>query len=447
MTDYYLRSADGSDASDGLTWANAFATLLKGITTMAAGDNLFVADAHDESAAGDLSLDFSIGTPAAPLRVLCVDDTGDPEPPTALATGAKVGSGGGSGHQILFGAGYAYIYGIEFLSNRGGTSSTGDLHMKHSDPWIYWMEQCKLNMDSTSSAAMIQLGTDSSGGEGNALHMVECILEFSNVAQTLFPAGTITMVGGSIIGNQTALITLQTGGQLAIEMNGVDLSALVSGDSLVDVGLIANSGIVDFLHCKLGAAVALTTGTWGGTAARIRLIGSDSADTNYRYEEASYQGDLTTETTIIRTGGASDGTTGFSHKMVSSAGPEFFAPMHGPWINGWIDSTGSKTIKAQIVHDSVTNLQDDEVWIEVDYQSATATPEFSRADDRMADIFATAADQSLTGDTWTTTGMTNPNTQDLSVTKTVNEKGNFRARVVLAKPSYTIYACPKIEVT
>jgi len=173
----------------------------------------------------------------------------------------------------------------------------------------------------------------------------------------------------------------------------------------------------------------------------------DSADTNYRIAEHCYEGDLVQETTIVRTGGASDGTTSLAWNMTSSAGSTFWTPFYSPWISGWLDSTGSKTFTGQIVHDSVTNLQNDEVWLEVEYLGDGSFPLSTFADDRMADILATAADQSTTGDTWTTTGLTNPNTQDLSVTVTVNEKGPWRARFCLAKPSYTIYCCPKIDIT
>ena len=41
---YYVRSTDGSDASDGLTWANAKATLAGALAVAAAGERMEVGD-------------------------------------------------------------------------------------------------------------------------------------------------------------------------------------------------------------------------------------------------------------------------------------------------------------------------------------------------------------------------------------------------------------------
>jgi len=113
----------------------------------------------------------------------------------------------------------------------------------------------------------------------------------------------------------------------------------------------------------------------------------------------------------------------------------------------WNDAVGSsQTVTCEILHDSVTNLQDDEVWLETEYLGTSGFPLSLFANDRMADILATPADQAASSETWTTTGLTNPNKQKLVTTQTPQEKGWYRCRVVVAKPSYTLYACPKLAV-
>jgi hypothetical protein len=58
----------------------------------------------------------------------------------------------------------------------------------------------------------------------------------------------------------------------------------------------------------------------------------------------------------------------------------------------------------------------------------------------------TPAAQTASTATWTTTGLTTPNTQKLEVTFTPQKKGLVQARVVLAKASKTIYVDSKLTV-
>ena len=180
----------------------------------------------------------------------------------------------------------------------------------------------------------------------------------------------------------------------------------------------------------------------------VFLDNSDSADTQYRMQRHQYEGDSYSETTLVRTGGASDGTTPLSHKHVSSANSNFYTPLSGPEIVIWNDAVGSsQTVTCEILHDSVTNLQDDEVWLETEYLGTSGFPLSLFANDRAAYILATPADQAASSATWTTTGMTNPNKQKLVTTQTPQEKGWYRCRVALAKASYTIYGCPKLSIS
>ena len=64
--------------------------------------------------------------------------------------------------------------------------------------------------------------------------------------------------------------------------------------------------------------------------------------------------------------------------------------------------------------------------------------------DAAASYLSSAADQESSGETWDTTGMTNPNKQRLAVSITPREEGVIHATVRLAKASKTVYVCPKI---
>jgi hypothetical protein len=59
----------------------------------------------------------------------------------------------------------------------------------------------------------------------------------------------------------------------------------------------------------------------------------------------------------------------------------------------------------------------------------------------------TPADIPDSSETWTTTGMTNPNTRKLSVTVTPGKAGPVTAKVYLAKASTTVYVDPLITIS
>ncbi len=174
----------------------------------------------------------------------------------------------------------------------------------------------------------------------------------------------------------------------------------------------------------------------------------DDGDTNYRLWVEDYAGSIKQETTIVRSGGASDGTTSLSWKMVSSANAEYpLIVLDSPEIVQWNDTTGSAiTVTVEIITDNVT-LTDAECWLEVQYLGTSGYPLSTFISDAKADVLATAANQTTSTETWTTTGLTTPTKQKLSVTFTPQEKGFLHAVVKLALLSTTVYVDPLLVVT
>ena len=98
------------------------------------------------------------------------------------------------------------------------------------------------------------------------------------------------------------------------------------------------------------------------------------------------------------------------------------------------------------MHDSLSNLQNDQIWSEVEYLGTAGFPQAGIVNNRKADEFAAAADHTVSIQAWTTTGLTNVNKQKLALTVTPQMKGWFRVRVMLAKPSYTVYVDPLVTI-
>lgn len=443
MATAYLRSTDGNDADNGSTWALADATLVSSLVAAGAGGTSYMSQVHAESTVGDGSILTlaAPGTAGTPNRVICGNDAA--EPPTAVATTGSVST---TGDVIIFFTGFCNVFGVSFVSG----NSTGDAHIQWTSgsAWGWLYEDCTFRIRSTGASARYRFGTPFGSTNQAGLDFIDCTFAFSSTSQGVLPGCAARLRGGSIAATgsvPTTLFLTNSGYEAAnIRIEGVDLSAFASGTNLVSVAGALNDQF-SFINCKLGASVSITTGSFTGpNGVHVMLVNCDSADTQTRFYFAHYQGTTTHETTIVRTGGANDGTTAFSRKMASSANTNFSLPHEGPWFKSWNETVGSPvTVAIEIITDSVT-LTNAEAWVECQYQGTLGFPLALTATDRAADILATPANQTTSSETWTTTGLTTPVKQVLSVQVTPAEIGWIYARVNLAKASTTLYACPKI---
>lgn len=437
----YLSSVDGSDSDDGSTWALAKATLAAALTAAGAGGTVYVDNAHAETQGSSITL-TSPGTSASPTLVLCASRASG-APPTTLATTGTVSATVGN---ITFG-GVAYCYGLTFT-----TSQASSVNIQFNATGVlYWrLEACSLRNHGTGTTCNILFGkVADSNANAHLIELVNTVVSFSTATNKGIQVGGARLrwmkTASAVLGTlpTTLFISNSTGGSPVVDVMGVDLSALGSGKNLVSAAG-TNKDEFYFTDCKLGSSVAITTGSITGQGGvSVDVINCDSGDTQYRNERYRYQGTETTETTIVRSGGATDGTTSVSRKMVSSANANFCSPLDSEWMLIWNTALGSAlTLAIPVVTDNVT-LTDAEAWIEVEGLSTSGFPLGGFASDRAADILATAANQTTDGtSSWTTTGLATPVKQVLSTTITPQEIGFIRARVCLAKASTTMYFDP-----
>lgn len=430
---FYVRSTDGSNADSGATWALAKATLAGAFSAASAGDTIYVSQVHAETQASSMTL-TSPGTAASPVRVICANDGA--EPPTALATTATVTTTGTNNITL---AGFAYFYGITFACGTGAGSPAFGIHSSSSAAGWCRFDSCVLSLP---GAGTVNIGANAGNIASQAVEFNNTNLVCSSASNGVkLLSGFLRWTGGSV--TTTAPTTLfdptNFGDPFYAEIAGVDLSVMGSGKSLVNAAA-TKSGIFTFANCKLGAGVGVTTGSVSGqTASQVTLINCDSADTNYRFYRQPYPGTITHEITIVRTGGSTDGTTPFSRKMVSTANSKIYSPLESLPVTFLNESLSSVTVSAEVVTDGVT-LTDADAWIEVEYLGNGSFPISTTITDRVSDIiFGTPANQTTSSATWTTTGLSSPVKQTLSVTFTPAEKGPIRAKVCLAKASTTMY--------
>lgn len=436
MADIYVRSTDGSDSDNGSTWGLAKATLVGAAAIDAAGDAIYLSQSHAESG-GAVTAVFA-GTMANPVKIIAGNDSA--EPPIAVSAASLISSS-----SITLSGSY-YLYGLTLQA------ATSILPNAQSASNSVTLDHCSLITTGTTAGGFFSIGSANNFTQKAVL--LDCTYKFSGSSNIgCATAGVVEIKGGSFVsGTSTPSAGVfagandRTGSRLLID--GLDMTNLASTVNIFRT--FVSPGLFQIRNSKLPASWSgsLCNATPLATGQRFEMHNCDSGDTNYRLWVQEYSGSIKTETTLVRTGGASDGTTGYSLVMATTANANAsVAPLVSPEVSIWNDTTGgSKTVTVEILHDSATNLTDGEIWLEVQYLGTSGAPLGSFISDAKADILATAADQSASSETWTTTGMSNPNTQKLSVTFTPQEKGYIQAKVYLAKASKTVYVDPKLTV-
>ena len=446
MANIYVRSTDGSDADNGSTWALSKATLSGAAAIDAAGDYIYISQAHAESGAGALTATFA-GTQASPVRIYGVSDAA--EPPTSVSTAPTITTTT-TGSITLAGAtnGYNEFYNLTIVCGSGQTGNFSLLTSSGTSTRHVYRDSIFRLATTGTGAFFSASGSNNGGSVWN-----NCSIRFGATGQTIQASGFGSYLewnGGAIESGGSAITTLinTLGGSNVINISGVDFSQAAT--ALVFSSSTAANVMMTLRNCKLPASWSgsLHNGT-PGPGSRYRLHNCDSGDTNYRFIEQTPFGNTRNETTIVRTGGATDGTTPISWRMASNGDAEYpTLTLDSPELPAiWNDTTGaSKTVTVEIITDNVT-LTDAECWIEVQYLGTSGFPVSTFVSDAKSTYLATAANQTSSSVTWTTTGLTTPVKQSLSVTFTPQEKGFFQAVVKLAKASTTVYVDPMMTVS
>lgn len=386
---------------------------------MAAGDTCYINKDTNYSTSTAFNLTGST-TNASPKKLICVNKTDD-----TLSSGAIIAYTGASNANVYRSL---YCYGIDFRYGKLLLNSNSDGY------WTIW-ENCNLKLTGTSDAFF--------GSNRDFIRWINCTLDANGYYVGLQGGIVFEWLGGSVTsaGTNNKLFTSFTGPGQNIRVSGVDLSA---HDSALFTDLSRGGYSLLFERCKLNASTTSLIASVSGPGALARMHHCDNNNTVYRFREESYEGTVENENTIVRTGGASDGTTSQSIKMASSANvTDNYIPLVSPPVHAWTDSITEKTFTVEGIWDSPTNIQDDEIWIELEYPANNTDGLGNIARDKCA-ILGTPADQTASLETWITTGLTNPNRFKLSVTVSPGKVGPITARVCLAKASTTVYIDPLI---
>ena len=284
---------------------------------------------------------------------------------------------------------------------------------------------------------------------GVSLTLTFCTFTFgSHTGQTFHSAaGDITckILGGSITVGANVPTTLFSSLPSILVMEGVDLSAFGSGKTLLGDAVIAGNAVLK--NCKLGASVTKSA-TPTTTNQKNTVVVSDSSATNYLHELYTYQGTQTVETTIVRSGGASDGTTPIAWKIVTTANSLWTMPFESLPMAVWNDTiAGNVTVTVYGIWGGGAVPNTDDIWIEVSYLGSSGTPiaTINTANTKANNLLSGTGQAS---DTSTWGGSTTK--FKMSVTLSSPQpamKGLIYVTVKAAKASSTFYVDPKVVLS
>lgn len=419
--------------------------LVFGTSWAAAGDTVWVASDHSETQSASANAIVASGTQAKPSYIYCGNAAASlPLTVSDITTGAAIDNSYVSTVANTVG-GNAYINGVKFSTSGTGTSN---INLGNSSGQaILTFVNCTFDLATTGTSARIVLFSGS--GALADIMFDNCTVKFNNTSQGL--SGNTSSNSGTFTWKNTGII-LATGSAVPTTLytnygriiwTGLDLSSFGSGKTLVNFNqLYGGNSNAQLINCKLGASVtvASTPNTAAGRDTSVMVINSDSTNTNYQNQKYAYGGTLTPETTIVRTGGATNGTTASSWKIVTTANSNWVFPFECFPISIWNSTTGSNvTLTVYGIWGGASVPNNDDIWMEVDYLGSSSVPQSTLVTTTKATpISSNAACSSDSSSTWggSTTKF------KMSVTVTPQMAGDMYVRVKCAKASTTFYIDP-----
>ncbi len=417
-----------------------------GKASVASGDTIFLSSDHAETqSAAALNIYSASSAGGPPCNLISVTKTGSvPCVAADITNGASMSATGANNVNINRNL---YAQGITFSGGSGSSAGYISFFSDSNQGQVY-LKNCSLVINTTASTCYILMNSVPGSVTldntpitfGATGHVIYC-----NQGVDFTWVNTPSALGGSIF--PTTLFNVGTGTR-TITCRGVDLSALGSGKTIY-AGGGDNLTRAVFENCKLNASVTLISGVNSNANDRnvkVDFINCDSGATGYRNEWHRQEGDITTETTITRASGASDGVQAVSWKAISSGSSAISPtlPLEFPPIAVWNTLTGSAhTATIELI--SSASLNNNDIWVDLEYLGSSGSPLGSGVNSLPATVLTTAAACPTSSKTWNSSPAS-PVKQYLQVSFTAQLAGLVVARVKIAKPATTVYVDPLITI-
>lgn len=415
-------------ASNFGAWGAPFARCAQSIAAGwgVAGTTIFVADNHAEVSSANIIL--AIGTQPLPIYFICVDHTTSVPPGSGnLLTTASLSTTATASILINNSTGdNLYFNGITFSAGTG--SSIASLKVGSNGTSTTVFDNCSLALGNTSTSSLLELNANISST--SEVFLRNTTLSFGSTGQVaqinssnFVWRNTPSAIGGSIF--PTTLFNGSPSGGSTALIEGVDLSALTG----TIIGTTQTGLRALFANCKLNSSVTLAA-TPLARGVIIDAIQSGSSGVTYNQQRVSYEGMLIPETTIIRTGGASDGTTGISWNISTTANVVWVNPFECFPISEWNDTVGSSvTVSLHGIVNSAAVPANDFIWFDLLVMGSGSSPLGTIISGSKANILASdalwAADSTSA---WDSQGPVRANSTSYSVGSSFTVSSNVGRR-------------------
>lgn len=465
MADIYVDLALSTGTNAGTSWTNAYqgcAGLATAAAAASAGDDIWIKGQGTYSGS-NLSIQFSSGTLASPIKLMACKSATTNEPPqqsdlipgiwTGQSTRAQddgdvpsVAGATSDNHPIKIDGQYV-IYGIEFLASTDFQINTGsgDAAGHFVECRVGWGTQTGsskgLNFGGNNYCAFTRLTQCEIAPDHSS-----CRMSSGRGAHTEFDDCT-----------QSLAMTYcwDSGLDGTVLYRACDLSNI--NTTFVDVTNVANFRLT-LENCETHASLALTSGSAPNAVYRIASYQSEpdgtakgTGESRQSMEVATDAGDIVVTTADYRDSGADDGADGnYAWAMTPSAAlvPNFRG-FRSDLIVGWVMGDGtSKTAKIRIANDSGADLYDDDISARLFYPSEAGGAKHELFDTKMNLLGTPSQDGTyLKDDTVSTWNGSAANPQVIEIPIAPDYEGPIYAEVELKLGATdTVFIDPMLEV-
>lgn len=431
----WVLTKGGTTSGDGtVTWVEVTGNQLYGWTApharyatacsdAAAADSVYSANVSAETQTTAI-------TAVAPITSFSVDTTNTPPVGADVMAGASVTTTGAV-NLTLSSSSSSGQYLNGYTLSVGSAGNSGNILFGASNNLCNTvLENCTLVLADTSGTNNLQYAANRSV----RTELINTQIQFNAVGQGInltlgdfIWRDTPSAVGGSTV--PTVMLSPNGG---TYKLQGLDLSALTT--TIVN-GAVANATNwkVSIINCKLASGVVVCS-TVGNYGQRADLLNSDSSATGYRCESYQYGGTLTTETVVVRSGGAPQ-----TWKTATNTHASRSQPFEAPETDKIVAAGSPITININVITDTAVDatLTNADFWIEARVLDNSGAP--------ISDVYTSAPANQLTAGTamtsgtssgtWTTTGLTTPNPQYVSLTFTPQIAGLVRVTPKVSRAS------------